>query len=64
MPKLTLWLRTLVYTTLCFLGMFSVCVLIAPAGIHGHNSEECAVAGSHWDLSMIVKRPGGTFLSL
>ena len=31
---------------------------------HGHNSEECAEAGSHWDLSMIVKLPGGTFLGL
>ena len=30
--------------------------------MHGHNSEECAEAGSHWDLSMIVTLPGGTLL--
>ena len=34
------------------------------AGTQGHNSEECAEAGSHWDLSMIVKLTGGTFLGL
>ena len=31
---------------------------------HGHNSEECTEAGSLWDLSMIVRPSGGTFLSL
>ena len=30
----------------------------------GHNSEDCAEAGSHWDLSMIGKLLGGIFLGL
>ena len=32
------------------------------AGTQGRYSEEFAESGSHWDLSMIVKLPCGTFL--
>ena len=34
------------------------------AGTQGHNPEECAEAGSHWDLCMIVKFLGPPFLSI
>ena len=44
---------------ICFLVIYNIL-----AGTRSHNSEECAEAGSRWDLSIIVKLPSGTFLGL